>query len=203
MKEKYKLLLNKTYELEGLLLLALGRDTLPQNLESLIEQKRRDILSLKLSDKPRRSNIQEMSSKTIQEQSAPKPIENHITEYRIEEKETEPEEVKPVKKEVEKITEPYYNLEDDEAETRPAPPKKKVFVHGKRRPVFSLNDRFLFIRELFEGDASAFNCALDGILTTDSYQDAEDYLINEFKLDPEGETDSRFFEIIRSSFGSR
>lgn len=203
MKEKYKLLLNKTYELEGLLLLALGRDTLPQNLESLIEQKRRDILSLKLSDKPRRSNIQEMSSKTIQEQPAPKPIENHITEYRIEEKETEPEEVKPVKKEVEKIAEPYYNLEDDEAETRPAPPKKKVFVHGKRRPVFSLNDRFLFIRELFEGDASAFNRALDGILTTDSYQDAEDYLINEFKLDPEGETDSRFFEIIRSSFGSR
>lgn len=203
MKEKYKLLLNKTYELEGLLLLALGRDTLPQNLESLIEQKRRDILSLKLSDKPKRSNIQEMSSNTIQEQSAPKPIENHITEYRIEEKETEPEDAKPVKKEVEKITEPYYNLEDDEAETRPAPPKRKVFVHGKRRPVFSLNDRFLFIRELFEGDASAFNRALDGILTTDSYQDAEDYLINEFKLDPEGETDSRFFEIIRSSFGSR
>lgn len=275
MKEKYQLLLNKTYELEGLILLALSKDPLPRNIEELINQKRRDIAALQLHPK---SKTQEPSRDkegnkpafrklpTIDEPAAPKqplgaesiapketavtfvhkekpklqsesPIETTVKEAQEESQIEKPEPQKepvatilpkeePVmkretaekhetpeeKKEPAKKAEPeepfFYNLEEDDDEyTVPKTfrPKKKTFnQEGKRkRPVFSLNDRFLFIRELFEGDAAVFNRALDLVVRAENFQEAEDILINEFVIDPESETDARFLDIIRAAFVSR
>lgn len=274
MKEKYQLLLNKTYELEGLILLALSKDPLPRNIEELINQKRRDIAALQLHHKPKTQEASrdkegnkpaDRNQPTIEEPAAPKqplgaesvdpketkmtfvhkekpkvqpesPIEPTVKEAHEEPQIEKPEPQKepvatiqpkeePVmkretpekhetpeeKKEPVMKAEPeepfFYNLEDDDEYTVPKTfrPKKKTFnQEGKRkRPVFSLNDRFLFIRELFEGDAAVFNRALDLVVRAENFQEAEDILINEFVIDPESETDARFLDIIRAAFVSR
>lgn len=189
MKDKYRQLLNKTYELEGLLMLAINRDPLPQNIEALIEQKRRDIASLQLSPK----GVTATPTRQSEKAAAPSPPQ-------------QPEKpAQPVKQ----ADDFFYALNDDDddeaSSAKPvavAPPRRKTFTHNKsnRKPVFSLNDRFLFIRETFYGDAAAFNRAVEGVGAHDSYQKAEDYLINDFGLDPDDETDARFLEIVASVF---
>lgn len=213
MKEKYKLLLNKTYELEGLLLMAINRDPLPQNLEALIEQKRRDIAALQLVFKPKK---QEQKKEEPKPQPQPE-IRRHEREEPKPQSQPEvrkPEREEPIPQQQPEVPKPqpaepksmpkdmYYSLEDDDENSARPPERKKTFIHRsqRRKPVFSLNDRFLFIRETFYGDASAFNRAVEGVCGFDAYQKAEDYLINEYGLDPDDETDGRFLEIVAAVF---
>lgn len=97
-----------------------------------------------------------------------------------------------------------YVIEDDDEEeiVVKRPPRKKVAKRAKekKKPVFSLNDRFLFIRELFGGDASKFNMVVERIGAYDNFNDVKDYLMREYDLDPEKETDERFFKIIEETY---
>lgn len=166
MKAKYSELLNKLYEIEGLLLLAMQKDEVPESLKNLIEEKMSGV---------------EWGSPKVAADAVP------VEEMKIEE-----------------VVEPFYALEDEEEtpSVRSAAPKEESHASKRRKlPVFSLNDRFLFLRELFNGDAVKFNGVLKKISTCADYEEAEKFLGADWGMKREGETtDARFLSIIEDYF---
>ncbi len=67
----------------------------------------------------------------------------------------------------------------------------------KLKSAFSLNDRFLYARELFGGNLKMFDSALDFIEGVDDYNIIEDYFFNEMEWDAENATVQSFMEILR------
>lgn len=96
-----------------------------------------------------------------------------------------------------------YELEDEETEIRSMhlriPDIHPVNIN-RERPVFSLNDRFLYIREYFNGDAKAFDKAINRLDRFDAYRDAENYFVDEVGVDPETDEGKAFLESIRKVF---
>lgn len=105
----------------------------------------------------------------------------------------------------------FYSLADDEEEQKSNPlenppakeiskeSEKPIITKRKAAPSFSLNDRFLYTRELFKGDASAFKAAIEKISRFDNYEEAEAYFITNINLDPETrETDKAFLYMIKT-----
>lgn len=104
----------------------------------------------------------------------------------------------------------FYALEDDdeleEEEPKVISPSfesnrfESLARSVKRRPKLSLNDKFLFSRELFGDDTKVLQQALDGIAEKSSYKEAEDYLFSSFNLNPEEESAQRFLAIVEEAF---
>lgn len=304
MEEKYKELLGKVYDLEGLLLLVTGRNEIPQELSDRIETKIRDLYEsitpsrpkecdareeereeeIKIVRKEIREKIREFSRPEMREepqeeveeeprQEVRKEAHEEIREEPHNELEEEiqeiiPEEQREDPKEQEQEEAPkgvrevirkkfrkpilppetvaavkeefslFYSLDEDEESrmeskagrpgrransaetTKPLVPEKqkrqnpvnttetqprkaglKSPIGRKKegRPKFSLNDRFLYTRELFNGDANAFNEAIEKISTFERYGDAEAYFMKELALDPsKSETHKAFLKMIKS-----
>lgn len=70
----------------------------------------------------------------------------------------------------------------------------------KLKSAFSLNDRFLYARELFEGNMKMFDSTLDFIEGIEYYSIIEDYFYNELEWDPENPTVASFMDILRPQF---
>lgn len=70
------------------------------------------------------------------------------------------------------------------------------------RKAFSINDRFLFQRELFAGSASAMNTAIEHIEMMRSYGNAELYFYSQLHWDRENEVVQSFMSIVRNHFQS-
>lgn len=70
----------------------------------------------------------------------------------------------------------------------------------KLKSAFSLNDRFLYARELFEGNMKMFDSTLDFIEGIEEYSIIEDYFYNELEWDPENMAVASFMEILRPHF---
>ena len=70
----------------------------------------------------------------------------------------------------------------------------------KRKPTFSLNDRFLFRREFFKGDSKEFEKVIERLSQMADYKDAEAFLIENYGLKPKEETSQRFLTIVKASF---
>lgn len=106
---------------------------------------------------------------------------------------------------------PFYALEDDDEEEQAPRPKRNKTPDKKKEkpeqkpkkkyPPFSLNDRFLFVRELFGGDASEFNAAVEAAISAPDYQKAEELLVRAYSLNPDESPASNFLAIIAKSFG--
>lgn len=228
-------MLDKTYELEGLLHLALSRREMPVGLDVLIEKKifylyeevkNRGIVHpkhthaaeqkeqiVKPVEKPQGSPVESPVEKPVA-RPIEKPVEKPIE--RPEEKpiekpaeiiETIPPEATPaVKQESPEMIEPekpistFYALEDDELEEEMPEKVTKMKPFGPRKPTFSINDRFLFIREIFDGDTKAFNSAVDRIAGCSTYDEAEEYCLEELFMDPEEEPVENFLGVIRLYF---
>lgn len=71
---------------------------------------------------------------------------------------------------------------------------------SKLKSAFSLNDRFLYSRELFEGNMKMFDSTLEFIDGIEDYSIIEDYFYNELEWDPENATVISFMEILRPQF---
>ena len=67
-------------------------------------------------------------------------------------------------------------------------------------PVFSINDRFLYSRELFGGRVADFEAALKEVASMESFEEAEEYLTSEWGLDPESQTVADFLAVISNYF---
>lgn len=61
---------------------------------------------------------------------------------------------------------------------------------------FTLNDRFRFIRELFDGEVNRFDEAIEVLRTMDSKDEMRDYLVHDLCLDPNYEALNEFVEIL-------
>lgn len=81
------------------------------------------------------------------------------------------------------------------------PPEEKTAMpkrEKKLKSAFSLNDRFLYARELFGGDMKMFDSALDFIEGVNDYSVIEDYFFNEMEWDPDKEEVKSFMELLRN-----
>ena len=105
----------------------------------------------------------------------------------------------------------FYSIDEEEAPEKPdksmgaqrVPGKPKAPLRRKKdRPAFSLNDRFLYTREIFKGDPDAFNRAIEKITTFSRYEDAESHFRQSLGLEPsKNETDKAFLKMIKSYLG--
>lgn len=99
-----------------------------------------------------------------------------------------------IEKKETKEKKPEIQLKKEEA-TKPAFKRQT-----KLKSAFSLNDRFLYARELFEGNMKMFDSTLDFIEGIEEYSIIEDYFYGELEWDPENVSVASFMEILRPHF---
>lgn len=75
-------------------------------------------------------------------------------------------------------------------------PKRQI----KLKSAFSLNDRFLYARELFDGNMKMFDSTLEFIEGIEDYSIIEDYFYSELEWDPENSEVATFMDILRPHF---
>ncbi len=68
----------------------------------------------------------------------------------------------------------------------------------KLRSVFSLNDRFLYARELFNGNMKMFDATIEYLDGIDDFSVIEDYFYNELEWNPEDGNVATFMDKLRS-----
>lgn len=90
-------------------------------------------------------------------------------------------------------------VEDDSAAQRAAR------AEGTRdiRRNLTLNDKFMFRRELFGGSAEEFNDTLDLISAMSSYAEAREYLCDDLAWDPENPTVKEFLNLVTNYFNAK
>ena len=122
-----------------------------------------------------------------------------------EEIEAEPEvEIEPeIVPEIEAEPEPEIIKNVDETAPDAIITLDEAFIRNKAKDLksaFSLNDTFRFRRELFGNSAADMNDAIDLVNAMNSYEEAEDYFINDLGWDAESDEVGEFMEIIRNHF---
>lgn len=70
------------------------------------------------------------------------------------------------------------------------------------RKAFTLNDKFLFRRELFGGSDSEFSDTIDLLSAMHSLDEAREYLFDDLQWDPKNEVVKDFMAIITNHFRS-
>ena len=84
--------------------------------------------------------------------------------------------------------------EKEAEETTASKPKRNL------RAAFSLNDRFLYSRELFNGNMKLFDSTVDSIADIDDYSLVEDHFYKELNWDAENPNVAGFMEIMKINF---
>lgn len=84
------------------------------------------------------------------------------------------------------------------AESSDAPAGRPAQKGGGR--LFSINDRFLYARELFGGKVADFDRAINEVITLDSPEETEEYFISEWNFDPENPVAVEFLDTIKRIF---
>lgn len=75
--------------------------------------------------------------------------------------------------------------------------KKTEKVATNLKSVFSLNDRFLYSRELFDGDMKMFDSTLRSLEGVDDFTVIEDYFYNELEWDKDNQTVKDFMDRLK------
>lgn len=78
-------------------------------------------------------------------------------------------------------------------------PECLVAVNEKLFKAFTLNDKFRFRRELFNGDDDDFNDTLTLLAHMPSYEEAIDYLTNDLLWDKRNTAVTDFFDILKAN----
>lgn len=76
----------------------------------------------------------------------------------------------------------------------------KQMCPSNLKAYFSLNDRFLYSRELFDGNMKMFDATLRKLEGISDFSLVEDYFYNELDWDPENEYVKSFMDILQSKF---
>ena len=186
---KIKEILSKTYELEGLLLLALERNDL-QNFPVLLLKKGNEINDLleNLINK----NLSDINNESPNDSNDCYSLEDEIsssdqmtTNDSLSSKEI-PVIVSEEIKIVDEIQKEPFTITDNDS-------------RGKL--VFSINDRFRFRQSLFENSDVDFNNTLAFVASMENYDEAEDYFINEQGWNTNDINVKAFLEILKKYFG--
>ena len=217
-------MLREVLELEGLLMVADSRgDETPDAVFTLIKEK---IEQLREYTSCLPDVAVDEQEPVVEPEDEPEYVLEAEPEEEIEpEIEAEPEiEVEPEPEPEEELkAEPEPEIEPDveaepEIEVEPEPEIIKnvdetapeaiitldeAFIRNKAKDLksaFSLNDTFRFRRELFGNSAADMNDAIDLVNAMNSYEEAEDYFINDLGWDAESDEVGEFMEIIRNHF---
>lgn len=174
MEKNLRELLDKVYELEGLVILALNRQDDAEKFLSLIGNKGTEVKNLceALSGKP--DIITEKRNQSLGNQL-------DFQEYTIDEFSDKPPFTEKIE---EKETQPPVVTSD----------------HKKGKLIFSINERFRFRRELFENSDVDFNNTMALVASMDDYEEAEDFFINEEGFDKNNPVVKEFLNIIKNYF---
>lgn len=97
-----------------------------------------------------------------------------------------PEKTSRVEKEVSKVENETYKFDE--------------FTEPRGRLVFSINDRYRFRRELFNGSDVDFNTTLSLVASMDDYEEAQDYFLDELQWDEKSPDVIDFLEILKNYF---
>lgn len=98
----------------------------------------------------------------------------------------------------EEVADSSDDIVDDHKATEPAPAPAPV--QAAELPVFTLNDRFRFIRELFKGSNQDFNDTLRLVSSMSSADEVIEYLSDDLCLDPENPDVADFTAIVTQRF---
>ncbi len=123
-------------------------------------------------------------------ESETKPVEEGVVDFGVD---NEAESDGKVEMEVEETV-----SENTDAEAPEPEEKKKRTV--KLKSAFSLNDRFLYARELFDGNMKMFDSTLEFIEGIEDYSIIEDYFYSELEWNPENLHVAAFMDILRPHF---
>lgn len=206
-------LLDSVYELEGLLHLALSRDEMPASLPRLIRNKALAVAAVAADIPDCESAAAEFGREENPEVSSAYPVGGSMADdelcaeastYDAQPVEAvlpakAPEDIECADVRESVAPEPAEVADGNGVSRRPEPSLK-----GKdHAPSFSLNDRFLFIRELFGNDSSLFDRAMRTLPGFDTYEEAEVYFYDELGLEPDNRQVIRFMAAISNYFRSR
>lgn len=169
MESKLRKLLDTIYELEGLVHLALKRDDATGDFIRLISVKGEEVGAIVAG-----LNSSEESAEISSEESK----ENfYLEEYSIDEE-----------------TDKYTGISQELPDSPGPSSKEDNLQRGKL--VFSVNERFRFRRELFNGSDADFNNNLALVASMEDYEEAENYFINEEGFDRNNPAVAEFLEIL-------
>ena len=177
MEQDLRSLLDKIYELEGLVHLALKRDVSSEDFIRLISKKGKEVGEMATSlnaDSP------------IEEESHNESPAFSFDEYTIEET---PE---PLFTKIYDTDKPAIETDSTSLVNEPVYPKGKL--------VFSINEKFRFRKELFDNSDADFNNTLALVASMESFEEAEDYFINEEGFDPSNPVVTEFMNVIKRYF---
>ena len=189
-------MLREVLELEGLLMVADSRgDETPDAVFTLIKEKIEQLREYT-------SCLPDVAVDEQVDEQEPVVEPEDEPEYVLEaESEEEPEpEIVP---EIEAEPEPEIIKNVDETAPDAIITLDEAFIRNKAKDLksaFSLNDTFRFRRELFGNSAADMNDAIDLVNAMNSYEEAEDYFINDLGWDAESDEVGEFMEIIRNHF---
>ena len=154
-----------------------------------------------IEEEPEPELEEELEEEIEPEVEAQPEIEEEPESELEEEIEAEPEpEIVP---EIEAEPEPEIIKNVDETAPDAIITLDEAFIRNKAKDLksaFSLNDTFRFRRELFGNSAADMNDAIDLVNAMNSYEEAEDYFINDLGWDAESDEVGEFMEIIRNHF---
>lgn len=141
-------------------------------------------------------------------------FENQVEEFETEEKNNSAEELASStefeEKEDSLFQEQSVTSSDSQAENKNEIPQlnqikveDKLFrkMTGDIRRAFSLNDKFLFRRELFGNNNRQYDEALDLISEMNSFEETRSYFLNQYGWDTDNPHVDRFLKIIANHFG--
>lgn len=209
-------MLDKVYELEGLVMLALSRDDSRESIERLINVKigelgsSTDVSAIHPSgggfDFDASYNLEEPEPEPAPAVEIPAPAPEPAPAVEITAPAPAPAAVEipapapapaPAVEPPVIAPAPQTPAPANPAET-PAPARSGV----AGRLVFSINDRYRYRRELFAGNDAAFSDALSRVAAMDSYDEAEGYFLDDCQWDPERPEVVDFMAVLRKYFES-
>lgn len=206
-KERLLELLDTTYELEGLLHLMLSRDDINSTLEGLVVKKLELLSELAGLEFPVDSNddmqevfyegeIPEKAELTDISEDTEAAVMNDCSEVQGDAESSEDSDKTDYsdvtgQSETVEVSENVREPEDavNLIETSPGMSRKVM-------PAFSLNDKFLFTRELFNGSRDDFNESIDRLAEMETYEEAEEYFLDTLGWNPKDETVMDFMGIV-------
>lgn len=165
-------LLDKIYELEGLVHLTIKRENDSSDFIRLISKKGKEIGEICSSFQ---TSTQEGSHDQTQASDIPL-----LEEYTIEE--NTDSELKNPKEQEDSL------------------PEKSSENRQRGKLVFSINDRFRFKKELFENSDIDFNNTLALVASMENFEEAEDYFLSEEGFDKNSVVVQEFLRIIKQYF---
>ena len=175
-------LLDKIYELEGLVHLSLQRDEVMTDFVRLIKLKGEEVFKI--------SNALQLStnemSPLFENNNTPIGTYESIEENLLNQEEYE--------------TEDYQNRQFDDEDL--SDDRKDDFIANLNRGklVFSINEKFRFRRELFDNSDLDFNNTLALVASMEDYEEAESYFINEMMMNPSKPIVQEFLKVLKRYF---